>query len=317
MEEKSLAVVEDSELIKLTQLPVIEERLREVKEEWESICSNAESLVCTEENYKELKRMRSDMTKKYKIVDAQYRDAKAAYMAPWKKIEEVYASCVKMPYETADATFKRKIDDVTDGLKEEKKATLRKYFDEYCLSVGVDQEFVNLSGIKVDMSTTLKALKEDVRQRADRAVEDLKMIDTLEFRDEVLVEYRKSLNATDAVMVVNERHRLADEERKRREETAAAKAVEEAHEAAINAILTETAQNASESVSDGNDDTLAPPSVKVATEQSDSDSEQILKTKYLGYEVFGTLGQLKRLKAALRESLINFCDMEGMNYGEC
>lgn len=48
-------------------------------------------------------------------------------------------------------------------------------------------------------------------------MDDLAMIGTQEFKDEILVEYKKTLNASQAVTFAIQRHAAIDEERQRRE----------------------------------------------------------------------------------------------------
>ena len=52
-------------------------------------------------------------------------------------------------------------------------------------------------------------------------------------------------------------------------------------------------------------------------EHQQKEEEAQLCTKYLGYEIWGTLDQLKGLKGYLQEALLEYCEMEGLKYGAC
>lgn len=319
MEEKSLSVVESSELIRLKQLPIIEDRLDEARESVSERLSAMSGLVATEENYKEVKKVRADLKRERDELETMRKQIKKALEEPYKQFEQgAYKRLVDL-YDEAISCVDTSVKEVEGSLILQRKEELRKYFDEYRISLGLEEDLADArrSGIKVGLSGTMKSLKQQAKDFLDKIDSDLKAIETMENRDEVLVAYRDSLNVADAVRVVNEYHRRLEEEQKRREEMEAARKAKEEHDAVIDSILSETTQNGSESVSQESNDVIAPPSVKVAVEQTDGNTEQVLSTVYLGYKVFGTLSQLKGLKEALKEALKNYCDSEGLNYGEC
>ena len=67
----------NTELIVVTQLPVIEDQLQAVKATIEERVKTACSLVCTEETYKEIKKIRSDLNKEYLELEKRRRKSKA------------------------------------------------------------------------------------------------------------------------------------------------------------------------------------------------------------------------------------------------
>ena len=56
---------------------------------------------------------------------------------------------------------------------------------------------------------------------------------------------------------------------------------------------------------------------EIDNSQAVNGDNQVLGTKYLGYEVHGTLEQLRGLKRYLQDALMEYCEMEGLNYGSC
>ncbi len=67
------------------------------------------------------------------------------------------------------------------------------------------------------MSDSKKSLKERCAAFVDRITEELALIETQEHKEEILVEYKKSLNVAQAITNVSARHRAIEEERQRRE----------------------------------------------------------------------------------------------------
>lgn len=292
-------LINAGEYIVLKQLPVIDERLREVKEKWELIAHDAETLVATDENFKEVKAMRASMRKEFSAVDSAYKQIKKSYMEPWEALDKTYKECIKEPYERADASLKSKVDAIADERIIQKKKELFKYYEEYRQSLGLDAEIArpDRSGIKVGLSDTMKSLKEQAKEFLDGIDSDIKMIDTLEDRDEIYVEYRMSLNVTDAVTKVNERHKAAEELKRRRE---AELAEQEARQKA-NEIAERSSEGSYETQEEAQkeEEVLGAPEAKVAPETQETVTAAQDKVYVTAFRVAGTLDMLKELKAFL------------------
>lgn len=175
------------------------------------------------------------------------------------------------------------------------------YWNEYRLSLGLNEEIADprRSGIKVGLTGSMKSYKQQVKDYLDKLDGDLKMILTLANADEVMAEYRVSLNVTDAVRIVAERQKRIQEEKARREAEAAAREARAQQEAKVEEVLEmPVAEEA--------------PAEEVAEEPK----EEIYSAKYLGYEIFGTMEQLKGLKAFLKDALKKYMDEKGIDYNE-
>ncbi len=72
-----------SDLIKVVQLPVIEEQLRTLKDRWEQYAADAESMVCTEDAIQAVKVFRADMRKEFDEVELLRKAVKKAVMGPY------------------------------------------------------------------------------------------------------------------------------------------------------------------------------------------------------------------------------------------
>lgn len=295
MEEKMVAVGTD-DLVVVKQLPIIEDRLDEAHAAVQARLAVVASLAVTDENYKEIKKVRADLNKEFSELEALRKKVKKAVEAPYVQFESGAYRRMAETYRSAINQIDGEIKAVEGELKTQKQKELFEYFEQYRQSLGLDAAIADpyRSGIKVGLTGTMKALKTQVREYLDRIDGDLKMIDTLDDRDEVLAEYRLSLNVTDAVRVVAERRKRIEEARMQREATEKEREQREEKVAAVEAA--------------------AVPTVEVAEEEV---PESVYNTKYLGYEIWGTLEQLKALKAFLREELKNYLEREGLKYGNC
>lgn len=243
-------------VIEVKQLPVIEERLQAIKAQIAERVNYAKSLVCTEDTVREIKKIRAELNKEFKELEEKRKEVKKAVMKPYDRFEVVFKDCVSEPYKEADAELKSKIDSVEDGLKEQKRVEVKEYFDEYLTSRNVDFVTFENANINVTLSASLKSLKEQAKAFIDRVCDDLNLIDTQEHKDEIMYEYKQTLNASAAIMTVVNRYKAIEEAKKREEERKAREqAAKEAAEKVEEIIETLTPPTISEDVGD----LLAPP----------------------------------------------------------
>lgn len=206
------------DLIIVKQLPQIEEHLKELSAEIDKKVENAKSLVCTEESIKTIKQVRADLNKEFKELEAQRKNVKEQILAPYMQFEEVYKTYISEKYKSADMDLKQKIDSTENELKAQKEQKIRDYFEEYKTANNID--FVNFeqANINVTLTASKKGLKEQIKKFIDEIVDDLKLIETQECKEEILVEYKQNLNVSRAIQEVANRHKLLEEEKRKQEE---------------------------------------------------------------------------------------------------
>lgn len=231
-----------NEIIVVKQLPVIEQQLAQIKEQVAERVQAAMQLVCTEATVKEIKKARAELNAEFKAWEDKRKEVKTAVMSPYEQFEAVYKDCISESYKAADKDLKQKIDEVEQELKSKKAAEVRSYFDEYQASVchgkNVDVSFISYeqAGINVTLSASLKSLKEAAKTFIDRIVSDLALIETFtDLKAEILVEYKKSLNVSDAITGVKARAKAVQEEQARQEAEAEKRAAEAQRVEAIKA----------------------------------------------------------------------------------
>lgn len=278
-----------NEIIVVKQLPVIEQQLSQIKEQVVERVSAAMQLVCTEATVKEIKKARAELNAEYKAWEDKRKEVKTAVMSPYEQFESVYKDCISDAYKAADKDLKQKIDEVEQQLKTQKAAEVRSYFDEYQASVchgkNVDISFISYeqAGINVTLSASLKSLKEAAKTFIDRIVSDLALIETFtDLKAEILVEYKKSLNVSEAITGVKARAKAVQEEQARQAAEAEKRAAEAQRVEAIKAAIPE-----------------APAAVEAPTEQQAAPAPE--KKYCIRFTVKGTKEQLIALKKFLNE----------------
>ena len=273
-----------AELIRVVQLPEIEEHLQSIKIAITQKVNDALSLVCTEDTVKSVKAVRADLNKDLKDFEERRKAVKKAIMSPYEQFEAVYKECISDTYKKADIELKAKIDSVENELKEAKRTEVEAYFEECSKSVGVD--FVRLSdlNLNITLSASVKALKRQVKEYFDKVIQDLALIATLEHTTEILVEYRKTLDVSDAVLTVQERHKAIAEQEKRNAEASI-----------IAEKQAETVEKVEKAVRESVTEEISAPEVEEAPPEG---NEPVYEATF---RVTGTLAQLKALKKFLKD----------------
>lgn len=213
---------QDGGLIRLIQLPVIEERLRDLKEATEHRVAEAMSLVVSDETLTAVKNVRAELNRDFTEYENQRKAVKAAIMAPYDRFEAVYRECVTEPFKRADADLKGKIDATEREIKGRCEKQLEAYFQELCAVNHVDFLTFAQTGVKVDMASarakTPKKLMDQLRIMVEGCAQAMATIDGMEHGDEIAVEYKKCLDLTFAIRLVTERHQKLEAERQRKAE---------------------------------------------------------------------------------------------------
>lgn len=272
-----------NEIIVVKQLPVIEQQLAQIKEQVAERVSAAMKLVCTEDTVKAVKKARTELNAEFKAWEDKRKEVKTAVMTPYEKFESVYKDCISDAYKAADKDLKQKIGEVEQELKSKKAAEIRSYFEEYLASKDIDFVTYEQAGINVTLSASLKSLKEQAKTFIDRIVSDLALIETFtDLKTEILVEYKKSLNVSDAITGVKARTKAVQEEQARQEAEAEKRAAEAQRVEAIKAAIPE-----------------APAAVEAPTEQAAAPAPE--KKYCIRFTVKGTKEQLIALKKFLNE----------------
>lgn len=203
-----------NELIVLEQLPIIKAKLEQVSSEIKQRVDNATSLVVNEDTVKEVKKVRADLNKEFNELETQRKQVKSAIMSKYDEFEEIYKDKVANLYKEADSQLKEKIDNVENELKLEKENELIDFFEEHQKANHLEGliEYSEI-GLNVTMSASMKSLKDQIKAFCEKVANDIKAMQTDEYKDEIWLEYKfsKLFDYAKAKTIVVERHRKQDE----------------------------------------------------------------------------------------------------------
>lgn len=234
---------------------------------------------------KQIKAVRAELRRDYNALEEQRKAVRSAIIAPYEEFNEKYRVYVTDVFDPADEELKERVDNIEHELKNKKRDDVAAYFAEYAKSQGVDFVAFDRAGIQSTLSASVKGLKTQAKQFIDRVVEDLVLIATQPFKDEILVEYKKSLNVSTSVTTVCSRHAAIEEERHRREEAVAEKVNRDTSATIVQNIVREEAV------------IMAPPTAEPLP--PDPEQTETVKVYSASFKVRGSIEKLKALKKFL------------------
>lgn len=259
------------DLVVVKQIPIIEQNLQSLSEEISAKVSNAMNLVCTEDTVKDVKAVRADLNHQFGDLEDARKQVKKAVLAPYDEFETAYKKYVSDLFKKADADLKGKIYEVESTLKTERQEEVERYFDELKEQNGIDFVSFKNSGVNVTLTASMKSLKEQSKAFIDKIVSDLATIETQEYKDEMIIEYKIYLDVNRSITTVLNRKKALQEQEERRREAEASKPI-----------------------------IVEKPAEKPAEDQPLKAPEEVAVSK-MTFTVYGTLPQLKAVKSFLED----------------
>ena len=150
-------------------------------------------------------------------IDKTGKNIIAEYNKPIKAFEDTAKETEKLLTETYN-TINQQVANYENKQKEIKEQKIKDYFEEYKTANNID--FITYEQVKINvtLSASEKNLKEQVKNFIDKIKDDLNLIETQEYKAEILVEYKQTLNVSNAITTVVNRFKAVEEEKKRQEE---------------------------------------------------------------------------------------------------
>lgn len=211
------------ELAVVSQLPIITQRLKEVSEDIKQRTDVAMSLVVTEDNISDIKKVRASLNKEFTEYENVRKTIKKQIMQPYDEFNAQYEEYISNAFKAADKDLKSKIDDGEQKIKDEKEQGLHEYFEELRESMHLENvvNWYDLQ-IKVNLSDSQKKLKELINSKLDTISNEVKLIELEEYADDIMLEYTRDFNFSRAKLEVlnrvSEKKRLEEERLKRQQQ---------------------------------------------------------------------------------------------------
>lgn len=221
MEDNKLEIVKpqfDGEIIaKIKSVGEIESNMKDVKGYVENLNNYYKNVTFTEETMIQAKDEKSKVNKFKKQVSDYRKDIIAEYNKPIKVFEQTAKETEQLLTETYN-TINQQVANYENEQKAKKEQEIKDYFEEYKIANNIEFITYEQAKINVTLSASMKSLKEQAKQFIDKIVDDLKLIETQEHKAEILVEYKQTLNVSNAITSVTSRFKAIEEEKKKMEQ---------------------------------------------------------------------------------------------------
>lgn len=288
MEEiKEAEVVTETTLIKpefkeepkaeIKSLGSIEDNIKDLKEYAMSLSDYYKHVTFTPETLKNAKDEKADVNKFKTKVKSFVKEVETKWNKPLENFKKDVKSTVEI-LESTYETINNQVLKYENETKENIKKLCISFFNEYSVSKNIDfLEFEKMNmnitlGLATEKGQLTKKAREEITLFIDKVVDDIKLIETQDNNDEIMIEYKKDLNVSRAITEVKERHIALE---KAKEEKENKKEQELTDEAMLEKI-----------------DSLTAPKEEVIEENQ----EEILE---ISFKVRGTRTKLKALKEFL------------------
>lgn len=216
MEEiKEAEVAEETTLVKpefkseikaeIKGISEIEDNIQDVKDYALKLSKYYSLKQFDEETLKSAKTEKAEVNKFKDKVTEFRKSITKRYNEPLEKFTDEAKETEKILKETYD-TINNQISAYEIKQKKEKEETIKAYFYEYCESKKIDFADYEKANINVTLSASIKSLKEKAKDFVDKIVDDINLINSQQYIDEMMIEYKKDFNVSKAITNVNNRH---------------------------------------------------------------------------------------------------------------
>lgn len=196
----------EQNLITIEQLPIIVyEKIENVGQEIEKRITSLEldKQLVTEDTKKAVKDTRAMLNKEFENFETQRKQIKEKIQKPYIEFENAYNKFIKVHYESAEQTLKTKINEFDKQIIADKEARIREYFTELCQSNKIDFLPFSKIGLKINISTSDKSLKDRVNEVIEKIKNDLSLVNSIsendEFKAEILTEYKQTFDISTSI----------------------------------------------------------------------------------------------------------------------
>lgn len=274
-----------NEIVKIEQMPKVFSQLEKIGELIEEKTKDLNDLECTEQNKQIIKNRRTEINKTLEILEERRKEIKNKLLEPYDIFEEKYNKECKIKLQKASDLLKTKIEGIEEEQKLEKEEEIREFFEEHCKARNLDGWFCyEMITLNVTLSASMKSLKEKIIAILDEVAKAIQLIKMEEFADEIMLEYKNSLDFGNSKMKVVERHKQLELMKQREEELARKKAEEEKVIEVVEEVIEE--------------EITAPELVEEEVEE-----QQMM---VVAFQVTATVEQIRELKQWLKERNIQY-----------
>lgn len=211
--------IDINSIVKIEQMPKVFSQLEKIGELITKTTKDLDKLKCTDENKQEVKNRRTEINKTLEALEERRKEIKNKLLEPYDIFEEKYNKECKEKLQNASNLLKEKIDTIEETQKQEKMEELELFAKEHIKFNNLEDiiSFEDI-GLNVTLSASMKSLQVQILKFISKVVNDIKLIELEEYKDEILIEYKKNKDFTQSKLDVCLRHKQLDELKEKQKE---------------------------------------------------------------------------------------------------
>ena len=206
-----------NEIVKIEQMPKVFEQLELIGAYVDEQLKDLDKLECTDKNKQEVKDKRTVINNTLNMLETKRKEIKSKLNEPYDIFNKKYEETTKLKLQEASKLLTDKINKIEDEQKRKKREEVERYFNEYATSKDIDFVKFEQLNLNITLSVSEKNLKEQVKTFVDKVVDDLNLISSQEHKEEILLEYKKTLNVSSSISNVLNRYKELEELKKKEE----------------------------------------------------------------------------------------------------
>lgn len=206
-----------NEIVKIEQMPKVFEQLELIGAYVDEQLKDLDKLECTDKNKQEVKDKRTVINNTLNLLESKRKEIKNKINEPYDEFNKKYEETTKIKLQEASKLLTDKINKIEDEQKRKKREEVERYFNEYATSKDVDFIKFEQLNLNITLSVSEKNLKEQVKSFVDKVADDLNLISSQEHKEEILLEYKKTLNVSSSISNVLNRYKELEELKKKEE----------------------------------------------------------------------------------------------------
>lgn len=183
-----------NDLVVVKQLPEIFSQLDVASKIITNMTKDIDLVECTEENKQEVKKNVQMLRAMKTGFENKRKEIKKEINKPYEEFEDYYNKKIKGLLDNSINTLDIKVKDIEATQINEKRDELQEFLDQYREFYHIENILTSIDQvpIKINLTNSLKSLKEAIIKFCEKISNDLECICSEEFREDILLEYQKN-----------------------------------------------------------------------------------------------------------------------------
>lgn len=183
-----------NDLVVVKQLPEIFSQLDVASKIITNMTKDIDLIECTEENKQEVKKNVQMLRAMKTGFENKRKEIKKEINKPYEEFEDYYNKKIKGLLDNSINTLDIKVKDIEATQINEKRDELQEFLDQYREFYHIENILTSIDQvpIKINLTNSLKSLKEAIIKFCEKISNDLECICSEEFKEDILLEYEKN-----------------------------------------------------------------------------------------------------------------------------